>query len=332
MPPKLALIEVLRNEEDLIAANLAYHHRLGVSRAFLFLDRCNDRTAEIAAQYSWAKIIHRDRDPADHFMSRHQVKCMDAGLALAREEGFDWLLHLDADEFASADNESNFAAWRGCVFGTKKDRVDAAHLTRMLEKVPDHIEMVVLRPREAIPTPLAHADPPWSLPYFLTRGYWPRVLMNPITGNLQKLTRPIGHVLGKSIVRTSARVQALSAHRWTRRQEITHLERLPVKTRYGGFHYHFAVTGFQQWYDKHRKFSEYPAVWEKGTAVDFPKQAWKEAASQMSLADAQAYFQRYVLTDPRRLRLGMLTGKVIHDCFVDEMLTPEFSKLHQATA
>ena len=330
MPPRLALIQVLRNEEHLIAANLAYHHRLGVTRAYLFLDRCTDRTAEIAAQFCWVTVMKRDRDPADRFMSSHQVKCMDAGLAMAREEGFEWLLHLDADEFASGADGTAVRHWARPALGGKRDRIQDANLVSMLTGVPENVEMVLLRPREAIPTRLTNAGAPWSLQYFAARGFWPRALMHPLTGRLQKLTRPIGHVLGKSIVRTSSDVQALTAHRWTRRQGSNRPDRLPIPSTHRGFHYHFVVTNFCQWYAKHRKFSEYPPVWEKGTAVEFPKQAWKEAAAVWAPAEAEEYFQRWVVIDPGRLRFAMLTGKVIRDCFVSHVVNLEMEQSEPA--
>ena len=304
--------------------------RLGVSRAFLFLDRCTDRTAEIAARFSWVSVIHRDRDPADRFMSNYQVKCMDAGLAMAREEGFEWLLHLDADEFASGEDRTALSAWARSTVGRESGRVDAANLGAMLTGVPGNVEMILLRPREAVATPLANEEAPWSLKYFAVRGFWPRAMMNPLTGKLQQLTRPIGHVLGKSIVRTSADVQALSAHRWTRRQGSSRPDRLPIPSTNRGFHYHFVVTSFRHWYSKYRKFAEYPPVWEKGTAVDFPKQAWKEATAQWNVPEAEEYFQRWVLTDPRSLRLARFTGKVVRDSFVSDLVRLELGRSEPA--
>lgn len=291
-----------------------------MTRAYLFLDRCTDRTEEIASQFSWVTTFRRDRNPADRFMSRYQVKCMDEGLAMARDEGFEWLLHVDADEFASGESGSALSAWIRSVAGREGDRTSSAMLTRLVSRMPENIEMVVLRPLEAIPTPLADDEPCWHLPYFTARGHWPSKLWNPITGVPQRLTRPIGHVLGKSIIRTSADVQALSAHRWTRQQKTARPKRLPIPTKHAGFHFHYVVTNFAQWYAKYKKFAEYPAVWDKGTPVDFPKQAWKEAVGRLGVSEAREYFRKYVVTNPRLLRWALLTGKVVRDDFVEQVL------------
>ena len=72
-------------------------------------------------------------------------------------------------------------------------------------------------------------------------------------------------------------------------------------TARAGLHYHFVVTDWRHWLEKYRKFSEYPAQWEKGNAVRFPKQAWKEASRRMNDAEAKAYFEGWVAGDAAEL-------------------------------
>ena len=65
-------------------------------------------------------------------------------------------------------------------------------------------------------------------------------------------------------------------------------------------------------------------------AVEFPKQAWKEAAAVWAPAEAEEYFQRWVVIDPGRLRFAMLTGKVIRDCFVSHVVNLEMEQSEPA--
>ena len=98
--PSLAMATCVRDEEEFLAANLTYHHAIGVSRAYVFLDRCIDSTPEIVRSFPWARAIPEDRDDELAHLTSYLNQCANQALDLAREEGFEWLLHLDADEFA----------------------------------------------------------------------------------------------------------------------------------------------------------------------------------------------------------------------------------------
>ena len=318
--PSLALVLCIRNEETFLAANLAYHHALGVSRAYLFLDRCTDASLRIAQSFPWVTAIPRDRDPADRWMSAHQVKCLDDGLEMARADGVEWLLHLDPDEFACSDRRSPVARWAGSMLpGRRPEPAQRGSLTRMLARAKPGTEQVILKPNDVIPTPLGAGAPFWKLQHFQMRGVLERPLLDPTTDEVVQFGERLGHYHGKSIVRTAADVQARSAHRWMRRGAAD-AERGRIPTERRGFHYHYVVVDGRQWRDKHRKFAEYPDRWEKGNPVRFPKQAWKEASVTMSEEEALRYFDRWVAIQPRRLRVPMLLGQVVRDSFVEDVL------------
>ncbi len=320
--PSLALALCVRDEEEFLAGHLAYHHALGVSRAYVFLDRCRDASPRIARSFPWVEAIVRDRDPADRYMSVHQVKCLDLALRLARREGFAWLLHVDADEFARGDARPALLRRAAglCHPGRSAVPTPAGHLPAMLAGIAPGTEMVVLRPRDAIPTPLPPGAPFWKLHYFQARGVLARPLLDPTAGVVRRLALPLGHDKGKSIVRTAADVQALSAHRWTRDQRRADPAPLPIPTERRGLHYHFVVVNARQWREKYRRFAEYPDHWVKGGPVRFPKQAWKEASARMSTAEAEAYYARWVAVAPHRLVRPLLLGEVVHDDFVERVL------------
>src|SRR5262245_58896022 len=93
-----------RDEADTILEHLQYHRYLGVSRAYVFLDGGSDRSAEIIGRLPWVKAIDRPRRAEVSHLTLHQIECAREALGLARREGFDWLLHIDPDEYAWGDN------------------------------------------------------------------------------------------------------------------------------------------------------------------------------------------------------------------------------------
>lgn len=325
--PSLALVMCLRDEAELLRANLAYHHALGVSRAYLFLDRCTDGTEAIARSFSWVDVIQRNRDPEDRFMSAHQVKCLNDGLERARCDGIEWLMHVDADEFACGDDRSEYVrlARRLLPLPRWTPPEERGALPAMLARVCPKTEMVILPPKDVIPLPLP-GKPFWKHHYFHINGKISRPMLDPSTGEVRRLENRIGHQSGKSIVRTDAEVEALSAHRWTRHQ--AHADRgkarpsrIDIPSEYRGFLYHFTVISAAHWLKKHRKFAEYPSHWERGKPVPFPKQAWKEASINMSEDEAQAYYENWVCMNRRQLVAPMLRGHVTRETFVDDLLT-----------
>lgn len=308
------MVLVIRNEAEFLAAHLAYHHAVGVRRAYVFLDRCTDKSAEIARHLNWVMPIERNRDSADRFISQHQTKCMLEAKQMAAAEGFDWLMHVDPDEFACGDGWP-MAARTLLPHAVLRHR---ASLPRMLARVPAAVDQVILRPRDVLPTPQPPATPFWKLHFWQAYGTLPRRILDPQTGEVVRFRQRLGHYKGKAIVRTSADAIPKSAHRWIR----PNLDQ-PAPSVERGFHYHYIVTSANRWLLKHRKFAEYPPTWHKGTKVRFPRQTWKEASVTMDAAQAQAYFDRWVAVQPRHLLPRRLIGSVVRDTFVEDVLRAE---------
>ena len=317
------MILCIRDEAEFLAAHLTYHRALGVERAYVFLDRCTDGSGDVARAFDWVTVIARDRDPDDRFMSAHQVKCINEGLQMARADGIDWLMHIDPDEFACGDSRP---MWLRPLLNRRASApsqlLQVGNLPAMLAHVRGATEQIILRPKDVIPTPQTGNPPFWQLHHFQHRGQIRRTLLDPTTGEIKKMMRRLGHYKGKSIVRTSADVEAISAHRWGRAgshsSEKASTRDLPTERR--GFHYHYIVTNAARWLDKHRKFAEYPSTWEKGNPVHFPKQAWKEASLTMSEAEAKAYFNRWIAVPAARMRGPMLRGEIVRDTYVENVL------------
>ena len=313
------MVLCVRDEQEFLAANLTYHQALGVERAYVFLDRCGDRTPQIARSFPWVRTLERDRRTEDRFMSEHQVRCLDEALGMARAEGFDWLLHLDPDEFAWGAGGDRHWPWprsRGGRHGSSPPEVVGA-LPPMLASLKPRVEQVILRTKEVVPRPVNPDSPFWDLVEFQDRRVLQREILDPSSGELRELDYWIGGRRGKSIVRTNADVRAQSAHSWTRAGAP---DETPIPTVRRGHHYHFVVVNPNQWRSKYRKFSEFPDKWSSGRAVRFPKQAWKDASRSMTEEQARDYYMRWVAVQDDQLAEALRKGIVVRETHVRDVL------------
>jgi hypothetical protein len=159
--PRLALTTCVKNEANLIRTGLGYHHAIGVSKVYVYLDDCTDDTLEIVNSIPWAEPIILDPALAAMFraMAQKQGCTMDDCLVRARRDNFDWLLTIDVDEFAFADNQITCG-------GSEPSIVDRADLIRMLESVPEDIDVVHMQTREAVLSAFDEDEPFWKNHFF----------------------------------------------------------------------------------------------------------------------------------------------------------------------
>jgi len=297
----IGLVLVVRDEAGLLAANLAYHRAMGVQRAYVFLDRCTDGSREVVAAHPWVEVRDADLPAGLRTFSTHQRRLMEEGLERARADGLDWLLHLDADEFAAPGLKARLT-------GRARD------LPALLARVPREADAVVLEPWEVVPLRPVR-DVAFHRLHLFQRGRpLVRRILDPGTGEVRVLDRVLGHSRGKSLVRTRARARAASAHRWEGADGAA------LRTVRAGMHFHYVVTGPEAWRAKFARFAEYADRWESGRPVTFPKQAWKEAAPGMSPEEARAYYARWIALGPRDVLPGLLRAGVVYDPWVERVL------------
>jgi hypothetical protein len=330
--PTIAIIMCVRNEATFLKANLAFHHAMGVTRAYVFIDRCTDNSAQIAASFPWVKAIELPRLPEYKFMRLQHMRCMNLALEMAREEGIDWLLHLDPDEFACGDERMEPVRWLSQTLPNPllATPEQAGSLPAMLARVSPETEQVMLPTREVVPVHRGEDEPFWKWHYFQVHGALPRDLLAPKTGEIRHLNEWFGHNLGKAIVRTAIDAQGYSPHEWEHRidlpdRPVTDPPRA-LKTEWRGFHYHFPVVSHVHWWHKYHKQAEEPPIWSStNKPVEFPVQAWKEGAPMMSLAEAKAYYERWIVTPRHRLLGSLLRGQIVQDTTLDVVLTRAFA-------
>lgn len=102
--PKLIMTLLVKNEEELLAHNLEFHHAMGVDGFIITDNNSTDGTPHIIERYrkrGW--VLHVINETATDY---NQKRWVDRMVMLAKNQyGADWVINADADEFwYSPDN------------------------------------------------------------------------------------------------------------------------------------------------------------------------------------------------------------------------------------
>jgi hypothetical protein len=139
-------------------------------------------------------------------------------------------------------------------------------------------------------------------------------------GERQRRRCWFGHDQGKTLVRTAADLRLHTTHRWARASGPDADSLDVVRIERAGFHYHFNISGADQWLQKYRQMAEYPDHWPSGKKVRFPKQAWKLATASMGTEEARAYYRSWIAASPLEISRAFALGRVAWDPYVDRVL------------
>jgi glycosyltransferase involved in cell wall biosynthesis len=153
---KLVMTLLLRDEEDIVRENLDFHLTQGVDRVIVTDNGSEDDTLEILREYEAQGAVRLLVEPTDDYSQGRWVTRM---ARLAADEGADWVINNDADEFwwpLSGTLKSTFEGLADDV-GTV-----VAHRTNFVPRPEDghrFWERMTLRERESL-NPLGKPLPP----------------------------------------------------------------------------------------------------------------------------------------------------------------------------
>lgn len=167
---------------------IEYHRAQGITHQFLFFDDPLDSAIEDVEQAVDVTVFRRHPNAPELLTDRQTINATVA-LAKARERGFTWIAHIDADER---------------IYSTTGRSISAE-----LEALEEH-PSVFLWAHEAVPSELAHADPFSEITRFRNTELRSAVAERTHLKCLFNGEYNRGH-MGKSISQV-ARVDSLSIH------------------------------------------------------------------------------------------------------------------------
>ncbi len=291
----IALVTTVRNERASLRTNLLYHRRLGVTRAFVFDDGSTDGTAETLADLAFVEVLGPARgsefggrpglaaaaERCAHDYASRQILNAQRALDLAREQGCDWLLHIDADELLVAEGSSGAAGSLEALLGDVKEA-----------------EAVAFRPLEVVQT---HAEPRnafGELTLFKRRS--PRLrrrVPDPYSGALLPIADFFGHTAGKWAVRVPAAAYPASVHAFRGAGGRA----LAVARRGALLHYY--SNGVSDFVRKHRALPSFDR-YASGAPVEAHKIVWRRMAQDPAWTEARLrdYYERHIVYPPAEIR------------------------------
>jgi Glycosyl transferase family 2 len=282
----IALVTTVKNEADLLRRNLLYHRRLGVDRCYVFDDGSADGTAESVADLDFVEVS--PSVAASHFESRTDMEaylrpdpyqarrqglnCAFA-LDLAREAGFDWLVHLDADELLCPQLES----------------APAGALSRLLGGVDASVEMVVFVVIEAIQRGVSTLEALGGTLFRSPNAALARPAQDPFQGEIWNVGH-YGHATGKSAVRVAVDSRPNTPHRFLRRNGS---ELQQVRSGYLAHYYGYNARDF---WDKFRALTTAGDRYPLGGRVERRVRVWRDMTRdpRFSEADLADYYERWI--------------------------------------
>ena len=95
--PKITMTLLVRNEVDIVADNIRFHHAMGVNSFIVMDNLSDDGTAEVIHELSQEIDIEYLHQPQDDYNQREWVTQMARKAAI--EHHADWVINNDADEF-----------------------------------------------------------------------------------------------------------------------------------------------------------------------------------------------------------------------------------------
>ncbi|HMP72181.1 MAG TPA: glycosyltransferase family 2 protein [Kiritimatiellia bacterium] len=290
--PRLAIIAPVLNEPRWLRLFVTWHRAAGVERFYFYLDGESPPVRDALAAYPMATVTVEERDRSKEHAALFHSRCMNDAFLRAREEGIDWLLAIDPDEYA---------------WGSTPAHPERFSLSEMLAGVPDHVEEVVLSTLEAQPLASWMERPFWEDLLVIHDRMVEREVLDPLDGSMRRLSRWLGHRLGKSLIRTKVDAFAFNPHRWTRDPTLPIPAMSPFVQMTGGCHLHLPVLHGVQWREKFESFQHH-TTYPRGHGMEFPKLSWSQSAATMTDEACKDYFATWLALSSEQVNEAVAGG------------------------
>jgi glycosyl transferase family 2 len=295
---RVAIVSTVRNPGPSIRSFVRYHLASGVERIFLFFDdpadpwveqlpdddRVSILLCDEELRACWADWPEMRRFVDTEVMARQSLNA-ELALQLARSDGFDWLLHLDADELLDVgDAPIGEHLARFAAAGVEQVTFSNCEVVPETDEVEDLFAEMTLFKRNRRMLPDGVLGP----------GH--RALMARIPQLPAELFFYYNN--GKSAVRVAPGVRPAGPHHFaladgSNRAEITNTPRI----------LHYMNAGFENFWRRYQTWGRFPDTWFGQVPIrdligDFHLAARDIVAIGDRTAARQFYRERVVLADP----------------------------------
>ncbi len=109
---KIGIVSLQKNVAPWLLEWTLYHRMIGVSEILLYDDQSTDETPSLARSMEALGLLRYERvswQPSEADSRPLQEQCLSKGFEIALEEKFDWLAHIDDDEFIDPVNQFSLA-------------------------------------------------------------------------------------------------------------------------------------------------------------------------------------------------------------------------------
>jgi len=303
----IAVALTVKNEERFLPEFFLYHHALGIDRFYVLLHDCTDRSEAICNGLPFVKPFlgtHlEDHPPA--FCEQMMDGFTQHALYLARLDKIDWLLCIDADEFIHPFDDL-----------TQRPHVGA--LKELVRNVSESIALIFFPVVELLPCINQKDRPFYESTDFLQDQSLKRIIPHPFTGESREFNGFLGHRSGKSMVRTTAPLQAYGSHQFARHPapgqaapKPRPTSRLHLPSMRAGRLLHHNIVNAKHWQEKYGKHSTFPPQYQSGRPVQYHKQLWKEIAPLLSEEACLEYFENSIAVSPETIQTLYANGAAI---------------------
>ena len=297
--PRLALEATVKNERHLLRFNLLYHHYLGVEKCFVFDDGSTDDTNDtirdlpfvqiapstaperFAGQSEYAEFLAR---AGDFHCARQNLNSLSA-MQQSQEEGFDWIISLDADELVCTDLNQAYPG----------------QLVDFFTQIPSAIELVRFSTLELVQRDVDYTNvfAEGTLFKMLELGkYITHWMYNPFRRWLNMHRGFYGQGMGKSAVKTGIKAKPKTPHKYV------HLDGSRLNTLWKGYLLHYHCYNFPDFIRKYRNFKTHPDAYISGAMVEPVKRLWRDVVNNPDFSEEylHQYFRRWIAFGDRAVQ------------------------------
>jgi hypothetical protein len=294
---RIACVYTVKNEEELILHNLKYHHFIGVTDFFIFLDHSTDNTKNLISPVPGCRVYEdlKFKDLVEYNLNKPGLdlklfeqsysthfglrQTLNANMALetCKSENIDWLIHLDSDE----------------LIYVNKVKIKRDILKEFFQSIEKDVDAVRFRNLEVVPTKTQNSFvfEDYLFKRDILNGNIPGLpgsrIFNPFTNKYIPAGWFWGHSSGKIALKPGNNSYITTPHECRVNNKIIEKEYL----------LHYFIYGFKQFLNKFRNWANWPPKKIHGRKIRPLRLLLRDLANKDSLSNdfLFSYYKKHIM-------------------------------------